>query len=158
MSESSGWSRRKILGLSVLAFATQFGLARAQSAGISVFRDPSCGCCGGWVDHLKQAGYSLTVEEHSDLDPIKRRLGIPEELWACHTATLAGYAIEGHVPAHALARLLAESPSIKGIAVPGMPIGSPGMEAGGREDLFEVLGFDGSRRITFGRYRGDQPA
>ena len=96
------------------------------------------------------------MEERSDLDPIKRELGVPTELWACHTATVAGYALEGHVPTHALARLLVERPSFKGIAVPGMPIGSPGME-GGHEEVYEVIGFDGPRRHSFGRYRGTQP-
>ena len=150
------WSRRKVLG--VVAAGTVSWPALAQSPTVHVYRDPSCGCCGGWVDHIKQSGYAVAVEERTDLDPIKQRLGVPAELWACHTATVAGYAVEGHVPAHALARLLAERPALKGIAVPGMPIGSPGMEAGGREDQYEVIGFDGPRRVSFGRYRGSQPS
>lgn len=151
------WSRRKVLGLPLLALAAAPSAAWAQSPPILVYRDPSCGCCGGWVDHLRQSGYAVTVEERSDLDPIKRQLGVPDELWACHTASLARYAVEGHVPAHALTRLLAERPAVRGIAVPGMPIGSPGME-GGREEVYEVVGFDGARRVSFGRYRGSQPA
>jgi hypothetical protein len=150
------WSRRKVLGVSLLALATGSRRAWAQSSPILVYRDPGCGCCGGWVDHLRQAGYAVTVEERSDLDPIKRQLGVPAELWACHTATVAGYAVEGHVPAHALTRLLAERPAFKGVAVPGMPIGSPGME-GGREEVYEVIGFEGPKRVSFGRYRGSQP-
>lgn len=156
MSKVDPWSRRKLLAVSALFLTPR--PSQAQSEAVAVFRDPGCGCCGGWVDHLKQAGLVVHVEERSDLDPVKRRLGIPAELWACHTATIASYAIEGHVPAHALARLLAERPQFKGIAVPGMPIGSPGMEAGGREDIFEVIGFDGPQRFSFGRYRGSRPA
>ncbi len=154
MNQSFLWSRRRVLG--VVAFSAVSWPTLAQSQAILVYRDPSCGCCGGWTDHLKQAGYVVTVEERADLDPIKRQLGVPAELWACHTAAIAGYAVEGHVPAHALARLLGERPSLKGIAVPGMPIGSPGME-GGREEVYEVIGFDGSNRVSFGRYRGSQP-
>jgi hypothetical protein len=130
--------------------------ARAQTSAIKVFKDPSCGCCGGWVDHLRQAGYDVAVEEPADLDAVKKRLAVPAELWACHTATAAGYTIEGHVPAHALARLFAERPRFAGLAVPGMPVGSPGMEAD-RRDVYEVIGFEGRRRISFGRYRGDTP-
>lgn len=150
------WSRRRVLGASILALAGGSRAAGAQSQPVMVYRDPSCGCCGGWVDHLRQSGYTVTVEERSDLDPIKRQLGIPAELWACHTASVAGYAVEGHVPAHALTRLLAERPALKGVAVPGMPSGSPGME-GGREEVYEVIGFDGPNRVSFGRYRGSQP-
>lgn len=150
------WSRRRVLGASILALAGGSRATRAQSQPVMVYRDPSCGCCGGWVDHLRQSGYAVTVEERSDLDPIKRQLGVPAELWACHTASVAGYAVEGHVPAHALMRLLAERPAFKGVAVPGMPSGSPGME-GGREEVYEVIGFDGPTRVSFGRYRGSQP-
>jgi len=155
MSNPNQWSRRKLLVASIVSLTPK--LAWAQAEAVDVLRDPSCGCCGGWVDHLKLAGLTVNVEERSDLDPIKRRLGIPEELWACHTATVGGYAVEGHVPAHAIARLLAERPGFKGVAVPGMPIGSPGMESGDHEDVFEVIGFDGSMRFSFGRYRGSRP-
>ncbi len=150
------WSRRKVLGIPILALAATPQMVWSQSQPVMVYRDPSCGCCGGWIDHLRQSGYAITVEESSDLDLIKRQLGVPAELWACHTASLAGYAVEGHVPAHALARLLAERPAFKGIAVPGMPTGSPGME-GGREEVYEVVGFDGPNRVSLGRYRGSQP-
>ena len=88
---------------------------------------------------------------------VYRDLGIPAELWACHSASVAGYAIEGHVPAHALRRLLTERPSIGGLAVPGMPIGSPGME-GGEAEIYSVIAFAGDERKVFGRYRGSAPA
>jgi len=149
------FTRRAFVGLSI----GLLGVSRpgwAQRPTVSVFRDPSCGCCGGWVDHLRQAGYAVTVEELSDLAPVKTRLAIPEELWSCHTALVTGYAIEGHVPSHALARLLNERPRMKGLAVPGMPIGSPGME-GDREDIYEVIGFGEASRVVFGRYRGNRP-
>jgi len=150
------WTRRGVLGLP-LALLALSGTGRAQGQAIDVYRDPLCGCCEGWVDHLKGAGYAVAVVERSDVTPLKKQLTIPEELWACHTGTIAGYAIEGHVPAHALGRLLTERPPFKGLAVPGMPIGSPGME-GDREDLYEVIGFGGGGRpAVFGRYRGDRP-
>lgn len=158
MLRPSSISRRQLL-ICGMAGITQTipRVSLAAGEAVSVYKDPHCGCCSGWVAHLRAAGYSLAVDDTSDLDSIKTRLGIPRDLWACHTALAAGYAIEGHVPAHALARLLAERPSFKGMAVPGMPIGSPGME-GGREDIYEVIGFDGARRVSFGRYRGRQPA
>lgn len=154
MNNSSRWTRRSVMALPV-ALAAAWRPSWAQAPSFEVYRDPLCGCCGGWVDHLKAAGYAVSVEERSDLTPLKRQLAIPESLWSCHTATVAGYAIEGHVPAHALARLLDERPALRGLAVPGMPIGSPGME-GDREELYEVVGFDGGRRIRFGRYRGNR--
>lgn len=159
MKETNCWNRRHVLGLALLPFAMGSRPSWAQSETISVFRDPSCGCCGGWVNHLREeGGLTAVVEERSDVDTIKRRLGVPEDLWSCHTAHVAGYAIEGHVPFHAVARLLRERPGLKGLAVPGMPIGSPGMEMEGREDPYDVIGFNAGQRLTFGRYRGKQPA
>ena len=102
---------------------------------VTVHRDPSCGCCSGWVQHLQKAGFPTKVLDSTDLDAVKTRLGVPDDLAACHTAEVSGYVIEGHVPAAALKRFLADKPNATGLAVPGMPIGSPGMEGGKPEPM-----------------------
>ena len=156
---TEGWSRRHVLGLALVATAGLPPRLMAQSPAraITVHKDPSCGCCGGWVEHVRKAGYAVSVVDESDLEAVKRRLWIPSELWACHTAVLGEYVLEGHVPAHALRRLLVERPAVAGVAVPGMPVGSPGME-GEPMDTYDVIGFAGAQRVHFGRYRGETPA
>lgn len=137
-------------------------LASASSAadklpGIVVTRDPACGCCGAWIAHVQQAGFPVEVIETSDLAPLKARLGVPEALFACHTAEVEGYAIEGHVPANAIRRLLLERPQAAGLAVAGMPVGSPGMEVrGAAPETYEVILFGPGLRRVFARYRGAQ--
>lgn len=128
---------------------------RAAAAAIHVTKDPDCGCCQGWVEHLRQEGFAVTVTDTPRLNVVKARLGVPQELWSCHTAEIARYVIEGHVPAAAIRRLLAEHPAARGLAVPGMPVGSPGMEVDGvpPEDYAVVLyGTFGQR--TYARFRG----
>ena len=93
-----------------------------------VHKQESCGCCGAWVDHMREAGFVVEVRNLEDVQPVKSRLGIPEGMASCHTGEIAGYFIEGHVPASDIKRLLQERPDAKGLALPGMPIGSPGME------------------------------
>jgi hypothetical protein len=131
--------------------------AFAQTPTILVHKDPNCGCCAGWVRHLKDAGFAVTVEETADLEAVRKRLGVPADLAACHTAEIDGYVIEGHVPALAVRRLLQERPKAIGLAVPGMPAGSPGME-GGLAQAYDVVLFevDGSRR--FMRFVGTKAA
>ena len=126
---------------------------------MTVTRDPSCGCCGGWVAHVKAAGFPVEVIEAVDVAPIKARLGVPDALVACHTAEVGGYVVEGHVPADAIKRLLVERPRATGLAVAGMPVGSPGMEVPGTPpDIYEVVLFaPGSQRL-FARYHGSRPA
>ncbi len=120
---------------------------------IVVSKDPSCGCCTGWVDHLRQAGFSADVVETSEINRVKVRLGVPDDLASCHTAEIGGYAIEGYVPADAIKRLLAETPAGKGLAVAGMPMGSPGMEMEGMApDTYEVVLFGPSGQTAFARY------
>lgn len=118
----------------------------ASSETLVVYKTESCGCCGKWVDHMEQAGFETEVHDVSqeELSAMKAANGIGPDLASCHTARIGGYLVEGHVPAEDLKRLLAESPEgVKGIAVPGMPIGSPGMEMEGREaDEYEVVTFD----------------
>lgn len=94
-----------------------------------VHKSPSCGCCGLWVDHLKSAGFPVQVQDSEDVVPVKHRLGVPSGKGSCHTAEIAGYFIEGHVPVGDIKRLLAEKPDAKGLVLPGMPAGSPGMES-----------------------------
>ena len=106
---------------------------------VSVTKDPSCGCCDGWVAHLEAAGFPVRVVESADMDRLKQRLGVPADLTSCHTAEVGGYVVEGHVPAAAIRRLLAERPDATGLAVPGMPYGSPGMGPESKRKAYEVL-------------------
>ena len=144
--------RNLLLALSVFPLAQAFPATSAAPA-IHVYKDPSCGCCGAWVEHLKAAGWSVSVEEVQSTAVIRRRLGMPQEFGACHTATIEGYVLEGHVPAIEVKRLLATRPAAVGLSVPGMPIGSPGMQVGDRKDPYEVLLVDRNGRAhVFARY------
>lgn len=112
---------------------------------VSVYKTPTCGCCAKWVDHLKHAGFQVTVTDMSQqsLDTVKAQHNVPAAVHSCHTAVVAGYAIEGHVPASEVTRLLKDKPKVTGIAVPGMPLGSPGMEVSGmKAQPYDVLSFD----------------
>jgi hypothetical protein len=126
----------------ILAVGAALGFSGvALAAEVTVYKSPTCGCCGKWVAHMRDKGFDLTVHDVPDVAPIKAEHGLPHGLGSCHTALVDGYVVEGHVPADAVERLLAERPKVKGIAVPGMPAGSPGME-GDRTDPYEVLTFD----------------
>ena len=151
-------SRRGVIAAG-LALAASGGRARATEAlpRMVVNKDPSCGCCSGWVTHVRQAGFTVDVVDTSSLNRVKARLGVPDSLAACHTAETGGYVIEGHVPASAIKRLLSERPRAKGLAVPGMPVGSPGMEVDGAEpETYAVILFGPAGQQTFARYRGIQ--
>jgi hypothetical protein len=113
----------------------------AKKPTITVYKDPSCGCCKSWIEHLIKHGYQVDAKDSPDMAEVKRTLGIPDAIKACHTGVVNGYLIEGHVPAADIDRLLATKPKIAGLAVPGMPMGSPGME-GGRAQHYQVLSFD----------------
>ena len=131
-------------------------LACAQAAvaqTIQVAKSAYCGCCNQWVEHLRRAGFQIRIVETEDLTPIARQLGVPDNLRSCHTAVVGGYVIEGHVPAADIRRLLAQRPAATGLAVPGMPIGSPGMEQGNQRQPYQVILFDGrGRRSVFARH------
>lgn len=130
-------------------------LAADTLSKVTVTKDPNCGCCGAWVAHIKKAGFPAEVIESSGVNRLKAKLGVPRELASCHTAEVAGYVLEGHVPADAIKRLLAERPEAKGLAVPGMPVGSPGMEVEGTPDvIYEVVLFGPAGQSVFGRYKG----
>ncbi|MHC2618904.1 hypothetical protein ACVIW2_000936 [Bradyrhizobium huanghuaihaiense] len=154
--DADRFERRSFLGL--IAGATLGVVTRPAFAAepvIKVHKDPNCGCCSGWVQHLRDAGFTVEAEDASDLPSVRRRLGVPPDLAACHTAEVSGYLIEGHVPASAVQRLLAERPKATGLAVPGMPIGSPGME-GGDPQPYTVVLFGLAGRTPFMRFVGKE--
>jgi hypothetical protein len=126
--------------------------AFAETHVLKVYKSPSCGCCGAWVDHMRSAGFRVVVTDISDLRPIKDKFGVFSELRSCHSAVIDGYVIEGHVPAREVIRLLRDRPKAIGLAVPGMPVGSPGMEQGSRRDPFKVILFSLTRRSVFAAY------
>ncbi|MEA5667827.1 DUF411 domain-containing protein [Stenotrophomonas sp. MH1] len=103
--------------------------ARATLPVVKVHKDPNCGCCGGWAEHMQAAGFPVEVHDTSDMALVKQRLGIGEGMMSCHTSEIDGYVVEGHVPVSAIQKLLAERPKARGLVLPGMPIGSPGMES-----------------------------
>lgn len=111
-----------------------------DSTVVTVYKSPTCGCCTAWADHLRKEGFRVVAIDTSDLEPIKRRHDVPHALGSCHTAVVGDYVIEGHVPVADIRRLLAERPAIRGLAVPGMPQGSPGMETGVK-DSYQVVSF-----------------
>ena len=114
---------------------------------VHVYKTPTCGCCGKWVDHLRSAGFDVRTTVLPRLDEVKLSNGVPRELGSCHTAIVGSYVVEGHVPASDIVRLLKEKPAISGLAVPGMPIGSPGME-GPNPERYRVLAFDSEAKVS----------
>ena len=138
--------RRFALFLASLAL---LACAQAAAATIEVVKSPYCGCCSQWVEHLRAHGFTVRVSETEDLDTVARGRGVPDALRSCHTASVEGYIIEGHVPAADIDRLLRERPRATGLAVPGMPIGSPGMEQGDRRQPYATILFhrDGRREL-----------
>lgn len=150
--------KRRLFVQSLAAVAATSGLpllAKSTPTQVEVWKDPNCGCCQDWIAHLQSSGFAVKTHEIGN-NAARVRLGMPNKLGSCHTALVNGYVVEGHVPANDVKRLLRERPKALGLAVPGMPIGSPGMdgaEYGGRKDRYEVLlvQLDGSTR-TFSRY------
>jgi hypothetical protein len=149
---------RRAFGFGLAAVSVGAAVHNATAATqIIVSKDPSCGCCAGWVEHLREAGFDAQVRELSDLRSLKGQLGVPSALASCHTAEVDGFVIEGHVPAPAIRRLLAERPPAIGLAVPGMPVGSPGMEVLGTPgEPYEVVLFGPAGHRVFARYQGTQ--
>jgi hypothetical protein len=132
------------------ASARLFGWTQApmtSGTAIEIWKTPTCGCCKMWVDHMQKAGFRPTVHDLDDVSPIKRKLKVPAALQSCHTAVVGGYAIEGHVPADLVRQVLKQKPAIAGLAVPGMPMGSPGMD-GPRKDPYDVVAFEQNGRAT----------
>ncbi len=145
---------RTLTGAVLWALATLVPLAAWGAGTVTVYKSPTCGCCSGWVEHMQAAGFQVQAHDVADVSPVKRQHGLPARLASCHTALVDGYVIEGHVPASDIRRLLAERPDVAGLAVPGMPMGSPGMEFGAPVP-YDVLTFrrDGATSVfaTHGR-------
>jgi hypothetical protein len=154
MNESM--SRRAMLASLMKATAVGCGIAaalpmvaHADAPSITVYKDPSCGCCTKWVEHLRAAGLRPAVHDRGDMDALKDSLGVPPSLRSCHTAVAGKYVIEGHVPASDVTRLVAAKPKgVLGLAVPDMPAGSPGMEMPGRHDAYEVIAFSANGKTS----------
>ena len=137
-------------GAVLLALRPAVSAAEPKPIAITVYKDPSCGCCTKWVSHLQASGFAPDVHDRSDMDAMKDSLGVPTALRSCHTAVIGKYVIEGHVPAADVKRLVTTKPAgTLGLAVPGMPAGSPGMEMGNRHDRYDVIAFGntGSTRV-----------
>lgn len=136
---------RVIAGALAAALVSVSGPALAQRGGptVQVYKSPTCGCCTNWVKHLQQHGFATEVTETDDVAAIKARHNIPAKVQSCHTAIVGGYVLEGHVPAADVRRLLKDKPAVVGLAVPGMPIGSPGMEVPNMNpQRYDVIAFD----------------
>jgi len=140
MSVSQG-----LLAALVLFSATHV-MAAEELPAVEVYKTLSCGCCGFWVEHMKQSGFKVNVHNVRDVTPMREKYGVPDAMASCHTAVVGGYSIEGHVPAADVKRLLRERPKAAGIAVPGMVQGSPGMEQGRGKDPYNVVLFGGGGR------------
>lgn len=157
-------NRRDALGVlggtAVFACTSVHAASAADLPPVTVHKTESCGCCKLWVEHLQKAGFTVKVLNSDNLNAVKERVGVPAAMGSCHTAEVGGYFVEGHVPAQDVRRLLGEKPRARGVAVPGMPIGSPGMEvSSGEVAPYEVLlvGTDGSTKV-YARHGGKQGA
>jgi hypothetical protein len=142
--------RAVVTSLAVAAAALSLpAMAKESLPQVQVFKNPSCDCCGAWVEHMLAAGFAVTATEVDDTSVARERYGLPVRFGSCHTAAVAGYAVEGHVPANDLKKLLAIKPVAIGLAVPEMSVGSPGMEMGSRKDPYLVLlvAKDGRARV-----------
>jgi hypothetical protein len=139
-------------GLSFLVACSDAENQQANLKSITVYKSPTCGCCTKWVSHLEESGFTVEAINRNDMESVKSEAGVPHQLGSCHTAFIDGYVIEGHVPAGDIKRLLEEKPDVAGLTVPGMPMGSPGME-GPRQDSYDVLTFSESGETeVFNRY------
>ena len=125
---------RLIVAASLLALGSA-----AHAAALTVYKSATCGCCAKWVEHVEKHGFAVKVVNVDDIMAVKAKAGIPDKLVSCHTSKVGGYVVEGHVPAADIKKLLATKPKAKGIVLPGMPMGSPGMEHGGHSQPYEVL-------------------
>ncbi|ACK54146.1 DUF411 domain-containing protein [Thauera aminoaromatica] len=135
--------------LSALACGAALGLAAPALASpdeVVMYKDPNCGCCGKWAEHMRSAGFAVKEVASPRMDLVKQEAGVPEALGSCHTAKVGGYVVEGHVPAADVRRMLAEKPAIRGLSAPGMPLGSPGMEGPYPAERYDVVSFDAQGR------------
>ncbi|MBO6574504.1 MAG: DUF411 domain-containing protein [Rhodothermales bacterium] len=157
-------ARSIVIGAIVLLAGAAYLFLGVESEAVAantvvVYKSPTCGCCAAWIDHMEDSGYEVEVHDLNDVSPVKDREGVYPQLRSCHTATVGGYVLEGHVPAEHVTRLLAEQPAIRGLAVPGMPIGSPGMEQGDPADYdtYDVVAFTNEGELSvFARVQGGE--
>jgi hypothetical protein len=139
--QSNSTRRVWLLGMLALGTTSIAVAAKPPAIPVEVWKDPNCGCCKDWIAHMEKNGFAVTVKDQGN-NAARARLGMPQKFGSCHTAVVQGYVIEGHVPASDIQRLLKEKPQALGLAVPGMPVGSPGMDGavyGGRRDPYKVL-------------------
>ncbi|MGQ0640964.1 MAG: DUF411 domain-containing protein [Gemmatimonadaceae bacterium] len=147
--------RREWFHSLIAVAASGLPLSRVLASGtlrpieIDVYKKPNCNCCAKWVEHIRAAGFSVRTHDVEDTGETRKRLGVPDHLLSCHTAFVDGYVVEGHVPSDLVERMLREKPDIVGIAVPLMPVGSPGMEVPGEKENYDVIAFErnGSSRV-----------
>jgi hypothetical protein len=131
------------MGVVLALGANVWMAAQATRPQMTVYKSATCGCCSKWVEHMQANGFDVKAINVDDIDKVKRDRGVPADAASCHTAIVNGYIVEGHVPADAVLKVLKEKPAIAGIAVPGMPMGSPGMEVpGGQKEAFNIVAFD----------------
>lgn len=161
---TAGLQRRQLLtGIAAIASASLIGRIPAEAASktaLAVWKDRYCGCCSAWIERLGGLGLAISVTDSDDMAAVKSRLGVPSDLYSCHTASIENYVLEGHVPPEAISRLLNERPAIVGLAVAGMPIGSPGMEAQSptQNETYDVVAFGPAGQSPYMRFRGATPA
>lgn len=154
----SQWSHLKAFGvgivLAVLGVGAyfQFGTSTDLPT-LTVYKSPSCNCCAKWITHMRENGFPVEIKSRFNVKPVKKQVGVPSKLAACHTAVVDDYVVEGHVPAKDVKQLLRKKPDVRGLSVPGMPVGSPGMERGDRVEPYEVVTFTPAGDTTvFARY------
>ena len=148
--------RHGLMFLGAMAASLVFGPARSASK-MTMHKSATCGCCSKWAARMREAGFSVEEVIEPDMTAVKTKFGVPAAMQSCHTAEIDGYIVEGHVPADAINRLLGERPRVKGVAAPGMPMGSPGMEMGEAE-VYPLYLFDAASSKDFGKWRGAKPA
>ncbi|PSQ99804.1 MAG: CopG family transcriptional regulator [Bacteroidetes bacterium SW_11_64_17] len=157
---SSYQSHLKAFGIGVVLAALgvgaymQFGPSSSEDLPpVTVYKSPSCNCCAEWITHMKEQDFPVEIKSRFNVKPVKKQVGLPSSLAACHTAVVDSYVVEGHVPAQEVKQLLRETPDVRGLAVPGMPVGSPGMERGDRVEPYEVVTFTPSGETSvFAQY------
>ena len=157
MSNFSLTRRDSLRLIGASAFALVAGAAYADPLKMVVHKSATCGCCGKWATRMREAGFTVEEVVETDMKAVKARLGVPAAMHSCHTAEIDGYIVEGHVPADAINQLLKERPKAVGLAAPGMPAGSPGMEMG-EEEVYALYLFDASGAREYGKWRGAKPA
>jgi hypothetical protein len=147
----------KAIGVMFIVLAgLSFGLKANEPVEIEVYRSPTCGCCSKWIKHLQENNFAVKDFVTNDVQVIKDKYGVTGNMASCHTAIVDGYVVEGHVPASDIMQLIKDKPKVIGISVPGMPVGTPGMDMGGRKDAYQVVSFDKQGKVqVVNSYKGN---